>query len=390
MWQHPVDLFTIHVEHAVLLGTFTLLISINSLVHRGERGTRWFTLFTFTAFLGAVLICLRGNAPDSIAVLGSAILFSVSCLFMQLAFLEFYGDRLRHIRPHLLLVALSATVLLRWGLIQPHPAPRIALYSACLLAQLTLSTLFLARKLRGASVSIGWATGVMVGILVLLCANLVTRIVSLAFYGAPADPLQGSYLLNVTMLFISALQGTAAIAFVWMTAARLHDELRLEATTDPLTRLLNRRALGQWAEREIAISRENGWPLSAILIDLDEFKGINDSWGHHCGDTVLLGVADQLTACLRPGDQLGRLGGDEFVILLPRTPEEVALSLGECLRERLQTLSFAHQPAARGVRASFGIAELGGLGLTWEQLIQRCDVALYNAKALGGNCVLVH
>ncbi len=394
MWQHPLDLFTIHVEHAVLLGTFTLLTSINSLAHRGERGTRWFPLFTFTAFLGAVLSCLRGKAPDVLAVLCSAILFSVSCLFLQIAFAEFYAefyqDRRRHIRVHLLLVALSVAVLLRWGVIEPHPALRINLYSACVLAQLTLSATYLARKLRSASTATRWATSMMVSILALIGINLVVRMGSLLQRGAPAHPLQGTPLLNATMLFIAALQGAAAIAFVWMTAARLHDELRHEATTDPLTRLLNRRALGQWAEREIAVSRESGWPLSAILIDLDEFKGINDSCGHHCGDTVLLAVADLLTASLRPGDQLGRLGGDEFVLLLPRTPEEVALSLGEHLRTRLQSLAFPHTGIPHGVRASFGIAELGGLGLTWEQLIQRCDVALYNAKALGGNCVLVH
>lgn len=390
MWTSLLDLHTMHVEHAVLLAAFTVLTVVNSFAHHGERGTRWFPIYTFAAFIGAVLIALRGSIPDPLSIVGGCILFPVAYFFLHLSLTEFFGRSFAFWRLQILCIALSAASLLQWGWVHPNTSLRLAIYSACLAVQLGLSTAFVARQFASSPGSLRWAAGMMAGILALISANNLLRTVILLFQGAPANYLRGGRELTFTMLLTSVLQGAATIAFVWMTAARLHEELRLEASTDPLTRLLNRRALAAWAEQEIAISRQNGWPLSAILIDLDEFKSINDAWGHLCGDTVLLSVANLLASSVRPRDQIGRLGGDEFVVLLPRTPEEVALAVGQRLQQSLGALKILHQSRTLAVSASLGVAELGGLGLTWEQLIQRCDVALYRAKALGGNRALVH
>lgn len=137
--------------------------------------------------------------------------------------------------------------------------------------------------------------------------------------GAPDNYLEGGIGLSWTLLATSVLQGAVTIAFVWMTAAGLRREVEVQALTDPLTGLLNRRAIEVTAEREIMLDSLRRQVLSAILIDLDGFKQNNDSFGHHSGDIVLIAVATCLKQRMRRQDHLAGLGGDEFVLLLPNT-----------------------------------------------------------------------
>ena len=390
MWPSNLDMHTLHVEHAVLLGAFTILTTGNSLLHRGEGGARWFPVFTFAAFLGAVLISLRGSLSDTLSMVIGAALFPVAYVFLHLSLSEFFNQRARGWQLQLFFVCASAATLLRWGIFSPNTGVRVAIYSALLTLQLGFTTVFVLRHVVRIAGPVRWAGSMMAGVLALLFLNNLIRAVVLVLHGAPANYLQGSRQLGWALLMTSVLQGATAVAFVWMTAARLQHELCLEATTDPLTRLLNRRAIATWAEREIRRSQDNGWPLSAILIDLDEFKSINDAWGHHLGDCVLLEVARVLSTSVRPGDQIARLGGDEFVVLLPSTPEEVARDLAERLRVEITGIRCATDGDIINVRASFGVAELGGLGLTWDELVQRCDKALYLVKGMGGNRTLAH
>jgi len=113
-------------------------------------------------------------------------------------------------------------------------------------------------------------------------------------------------------LTLAAQLGLSAV-FVFRNASGLRQELEVQASTDSLTGLLNRRAIRQTAEREILLAGLQRQSISAILIDLDGFKQINDSYGHQCGDAVLIEVARCLKSNMRRQDHLARLGGDEFV-----------------------------------------------------------------------------
>ncbi len=171
--------------------------------------------------------------------------------------------------------------------------------------------------------------------------------------------------------------------------ARQADELRLLATTDALTGLWNRRRFLEQADEELARARRYGRPLSLVMIDIDFFKRVNDSFGHDGGDAVLRWFSDCLRRCLRKTDFLGRLGGEEFSALLPETDADGAVLVAETLREAV-----AAQPAMLPdgrtipVTASFGVSQTTESGRDKvSDVLCRADEALYAAKHGGRNRV---
>jgi diguanylate cyclase (GGDEF)-like protein len=176
----------------------------------------------------------------------------------------------------------------------------------------------------------------------------------------------------------------AAIA---LENARLHDIVQFQAITDELTGLVNRRRFLDALRSEITKGQRLGGRLSVILADLDDFKLINDGFGHHAGDEVLLAFADQLRAHGRDVDIAARLGGEEFAILLPETGLEGASVVAERLRRSLSDRPIRiGDKAVVTVTASFGVAELEE-GQSVDALLRAADTALYRAKELGKNRV---
>jgi diguanylate cyclase (GGDEF)-like protein/PAS domain S-box-containing protein len=159
----------------------------------------------------------------------------------------------------------------------------------------------------------------------------------------------------------------------------LEAELERRATHDELTRLRNRAALDQHLEH--ALLRRVPVPVAAIFVDLDDFKSVNDSFGHDAGDRLLAHVADRIRRSLRAGDVAARVGGDEFVVVCDVESAQQALDIGERLRIAIQDgFHYANRPI--GVTASVGIA-LSSPGESAASLLRRADTATYVAKRAG-------
>lgn len=178
------------------------------------------------------------------------------------------------------------------------------------------------------------------------------------------------------------------LGMVLMASERLQAHLDRQASLDPLTGTLNRRAFAVFVEKELARSRRHNQPLSVLMMDLDHFKQINDRLGHSGGDDVLCRFVAVAERELRGEDILCRFGGEEFVALLPGTRAEHAFVAAERLRE-----AFAVEAAALAatvytlpfaITASVGIGELSAEE-DFEGLLRRADEALYRAKAAGRN-----
>lgn len=169
------------------------------------------------------------------------------------------------------------------------------------------------------------------------------------------------------------------------------DNQRLEAlaTTDPLTRLLNRRALHERLAEEVQRAHRYGSVLTFLLLDVDHFKQVNDTYGHLVGDTVLAQVAVVMQASLRTVDVAARYGGEEFVAILPQTPLDGGIVIAERLRERIARHEFigAHGMPLR-LTVSIGASVYPSPDVrSTDELIARADAALYRAKGDGRNQV---
>lgn len=165
--------------------------------------------------------------------------------------------------------------------------------------------------------------------------------------------------------------------------AALNKRLEQLSVTDKLTGLFNRQKLDVKLEMEFLRARRSGAPLSVIILDLDHFKNVNDTWGHQVGDQVLVCTAQLLTARLRQTDCAGRWGGEEFMVICPDTDLEGARALAETLRQAIAAQIF---PTAGHQTASFGVA-CCTVGDQVKTLVSRADQALYEAKHLGRNRV---
>ncbi|MES9905294.1 MAG: diguanylate cyclase [Sedimenticola sp.] len=167
---------------------------------------------------------------------------------------------------------------------------------------------------------------------------------------------------------------------------RLQSELEMLANTDPLTGLNNRRCLCAQGGAEIARCRRHGHDLAIMMLDLDYFKAINDTWGHAVGDYVLQEFAGLLQESARESDILGRFGGEEFVIIMPATVLEQALEFAERLRIKVEKLPFKLNDALN-ITVSIGCAQFQQDDKDIDEPLDRADKALYRAKQSGRNRV---
>lgn len=162
--------------------------------------------------------------------------------------------------------------------------------------------------------------------------------------------------------------------------ARLIEELQKAATEDPLTGVSNRRFLEDGLNRELERCRRFGHSVSVVMIDLDNFKLQNDTYGHHFGDEILVTVTRFISERLREVDILGRWGGDEFLVVLPQSRMDDAVQWVERIKRELANVSIQLSQPVECISASFGVVDSFGEE-TLEKLIERVDTAMYRDKS---------
>jgi two-component system cell cycle response regulator len=170
-----------------------------------------------------------------------------------------------------------------------------------------------------------------------------------------------------------------------LSNARMIAQLEKMATTDGLTGLLNKRAMFDEAERKTAAAARFGRALSVLVVDIDFFKKVNDTYGHDVGDTVIRGVGDVLKRHKRNTDVVARFGGEEFVALCEQTDAKGAMLLAERIREELAKIVFHAPNGTLSVTCSIGIATFPEAGQGWDALFKAADEALYVSKRSGRN-----
>ena len=183
---------------------------------------------------------------------------------------------------------------------------------------------------------------------------------------------------------LGAMANQAAMA---IENARLFDEVHRLANTDELTGLPNRRDLFDRGQREIDRARRDSKPISALMLDIDKFKSVNDTYGHSVGDEVLREIARRMLEAVRDVDIVGRYGGEEFAVGLPGSDQEVAFSVAERIRTAISSRPIDTESGPLQIQASLGVASALEDGDDVGRLLDRADTAMYVAKQSGGDLV---
>jgi diguanylate cyclase (GGDEF)-like protein len=232
----------------------------------------------------------------------------------------------------------------------------------------------------------------------LICSGLYIGLEYYSRLNPPFIPLSP----NIT----STMYYTNTIAFLFVIAILVHyyrlavnqverslrqANIRLEllASTDPLTKLLNRRGMAVILQNEADRAKESQEQFSLILADIDNFKMINDQYGHECGDLILAGIGTFFRNALRERDQIARWGGEEFLILLPDTPADGGKKIAERLKSKIEENVFHYKKWTIPVTLTFGITVYNGL-MDIMNCINEADEALRQGKQQGKNCVILH
>jgi len=223
--------------------------------------------------------------------------------------------------------------------------------------------------------------------------GLFTLIVLFIFYGN----LQQAYSYDdvFKVRFISSFIALSLMALIYeyqrwqahKAFSIIQEKLSQSSLRDPLTKLLNRRASNQVMEKEHASYQRHQQVFSLIMIDLDLFKRINDTYGHNVGDQVLIAVANKLSENTRKEDYIVRWGGEEFIVILPNTDQMQASKTAELLRASIHSLDLTHINVPETFTASFGVQSIQD-SKDVDDLIIQADKKLYLAKQQGRNQVI--
>jgi two-component system, cell cycle response regulator len=169
--------------------------------------------------------------------------------------------------------------------------------------------------------------------------------------------------------------------------AELHEQIYLSAITDELTGLRNKRFFGEALAREFSRALRYGRALSLLVIDIDHFKRINDTYGHHVGDVALRSISEVVRSGIRSDDVAARYGGEEIVVLLPETDLVQATAIAERMRSDIAECEVSHRDVSFHVTVSVGCAELRQSDGDSDAFFQHADQQMYAAKNSGRNCV---
>lgn len=197
------------------------------------------------------------------------------------------------------------------------------------------------------------------------------------------DPPQGAFsnspVQSATYLLSFAISYFWSTGFILMVSQRLRNDLLEMATIDVLTRIPNRRATQLFLEKELSRAQRNESEFSVLLIDIDNFKQVNDRWGHAVGDQVLMKTTSIFQALLRKQDWVGRWGGEEFLVILPGTPSCEPEALAERLLSEVAAAEYKQAGTSFRITISIGVA-CADQTSTLDEILKRADDALYTSK----------
>src|ERR1700754_794015 len=352
-----------------------------------EAAPFWTGSAVFAA-AGAAMAIVR-FVSDSLftLIIGGSVIVFAACL-AAMGIKRFYGQTVAW-RGTALITGLTAAGLTFFTFGYDSMAMRITIYSVGSMLPLTLTLKLLLREQDGRK-NPGARLAAIVAILII--AIYAFRVVGFLFHlggdfsAVSSNPVQSALMVALTFLSMALNFG-----FLLMAIDRLRNEVADLALLDDLTGVGNRRHLLQRLTEECARSERSNEAFALLVIDLDGFKGINDTHGHAAGDACLQHFTLMAQTRLRPGDMLARTGGDEFCVVLPSAALREAAAIARRVLEVCRQDAAACTTKDIPIAISIGVAQWDrGIGSFPDRLIAAADHALYDAKKRGRNCHAVY
>lgn len=358
----------------VALAMSGVLFIISRTYPKDIRGLAEWSTSVFVIALSLPLFIARGMIPDAFSIVMANLMVLIGFMIMNAGTRKFAGASPRIGLAGLLLFIFSFVLLLAWSTyVQPDIGMRIATLNAFTLIVILDLLLLTLKQLPG-------TTGRNI-LLFSLAILIGIRIVRLGGPMLGLDQPTGVFDTSISQLVFIAIPSITiplgTIGLIMLASERLRQDLEFISRHDDLTQCLNKKSATEELQREIAHARRYGNKLSIMIVDLDNFKDINDIHGHLQGDQVLIDFSIKAKTHLRETDRLARFGGDEFMAILPDTDLEHALLVAN----RLHETGKESRPIAWSV--SIGISQWLGDDDTLADFLTRADKALYKSKAMG-------
>lgn len=359
---------------------------VSKRLHGKKMGMNFFAMGNLLLGCAYVLQLVEGGPAWSLMSAANHSLTLAAPVAYWLGAMRFFGHSGPLWRP-LLAVALIygvAQVLVQWRL---GPVARYAMLSgmsALLFLAMVITVVYGVRTFaKDLYAEMVFFAVLISGIFVLNAFKFM----KLMHGGLDALRMDGSFQL-VFYIYMSSLATVLPPSIIWLVLRRLTDELRNIAARDPLTQLLNRRGLTQ--ALQLYFNSRKAVPAHLLMLDVDHFKRVNDTYGHHIGDTVLCHVAELLRGAVRRSDLAGRIGGEEFLVICLDSDMHGVRHLAERLRSAIETQAIPasgcdqplHCTVTIGISSPFAGAE------ALEGAMREADAALYRGKAAGRNRIV--
>ncbi len=373
-----VDVHSFALPGFVSQATFALTLALLAWSDARTRGTRWLAA---ACALQLLIMISRAIMPVPLRVSENL----SACLLVLVFFLIYMGMRWFVLRIRLstmngpLALSAAMTTILSVGVM--HPGWELA--AARLAALIVLGTTIV-MLLRPRIKSLADTARVMALLMVFVAGTVAFQLVlNVGVFRHDRQLDAAAHAL--TMIGITMLGFAFIGMYVAETKRRLHEETRL----DSLTGLHNRRAFEEMIQREVQLAARDNTPLTLLMMDLDHFKQLNDTWGHALGDRALRTFGGVLLTVTGTRDAVARLGGEEFAILLPGRSPRSAVSLAERLRATVEGLRLSEGEELVRFTVSIGLSSLQAGEVGFEPMLRRADRALYKVKRSGRNRVLL-
>lgn len=345
------------------------------------HGLRQWYQSSFILALAIPLFLARDVIPDLFSIILANLMILICFMMMNLGTRKFAGVHSRNNNKLLFLFIWSYILLFAWfTYMQPNITIRVVCISLFTMAVSVDQLILVLKKLPN-------TTGRNM-LIIALAGIILTRVIRLGSLALGYDHPTSLFDASISQLIFLATPAImiplATISYIMLATEKLHQSLEFMNHHDDLTGCFNKKSGIKELEREVNRARRYNHKFSIMMIDLDNFKSINDTYGHLEGDKVLIDFAQKAISAIRTTDQLSRFGGDEFLIILPNT------SMGEAKLSSERIHAAAKYSSTRPWTVSIGIAEWQGENDSLDAMLTRADKSLYLSKKLGKNQTQIH